>query len=162
MMGTDYSTTNAATEADTASLNEMIEVLNDGQTFYSDSANEVRRDDLRKLFRRMAKSKGDIAADLSTAVRALGESPNTDGTFSGTLRKLYAEARTKFAADADMEYVAQLEEFEDRILHAFEHAVTMSKDPNVREIADRYFSSVKKDHNLMRDLKKNRATAPPR
>ena len=71
------------------------------------------------------------------------------------MRKLYAELRTKMSSDKNHEYVAQLEEFEDRILHTFEAAVAKTDDSTVRRIADRYFSSVKNDHDFMRDLKKS-------
>ena len=140
---------------DTASLDEMIEVLNDGKQFYAQAAAEVQRPDLQSLFRRMAATKGDIAAQLQVRAKALGEKPATGGSISGALRKLYAEIRVKLTSDSDHEYVAQLEEFEDRIKHAFESAVASSDDSEVRRIADKYLSSVEKDHDLMQDLKKN-------
>ena len=148
---------------DTASLNEMIEVLNDGKQFYAQAATEVKRPDLQSLFRRMAATKGDIASQLQVRAQALGEKPAAGGSFSGALQKLYAEVRVKMTSDPDHEYVAQLEEFEDRIKHAFESAAASSDDSAVRRIADKYLSSVEKDHDLMRDLKKNdpRAKASP-
>jgi uncharacterized protein (TIGR02284 family) len=134
-------------------LNEMIEVLHDGQSFYEEAAVATKQDNLRELFGRMAQTKSVIAHELSNVVVALGEKPATDGTLAGSLRKLYAEIRAKLSSDTDYQYVAQLEEFEDRIVHAFERAVVDSRDSLARQIADRYFSSVRKDHNIMRDLK---------
>ena len=49
--------------------------------------------------------------------------------------------------------MAQLEEFEDRILHTFEAAVTDADDDTVRSIASKYINAVRQDHDLMRDLK---------
>ena len=145
---------NPVTGADTATLNEMIEVLNDGKIFYEEALNDVTPA-LRALFGRMAERKSDIARELALAVKALGDTPATEGTFAGSMRKLYAELRTKMSSDKNHEYVAQLEEFEDRILHTFEAAVAKTDDSTVRRIADRYFSSVKNDHDFMRDLKKS-------
>jgi uncharacterized protein (TIGR02284 family) len=139
------------------SLNEMIEVLNDGKQFYAEAASELKREDLRALFRRMATHKEQVAGELSKVVASLGEQPASDGTFSGSIRKLYAEVRTKLSSDSDHEFVAQLEEFEDRIKHAFERVVAESNDTSARQVADKYFSSVKKDHDIMRDLKKDPA-----
>jgi uncharacterized protein (TIGR02284 family) len=136
-------------------LNEMIEVLNDGKHFYAEAAPELKRDDLRELFRRMASHKEQVAGELSKVVANLGEQPASGGTFSGSLRKLYAEIRTKLSSDSDHEFVSQLEEFEDRIKHAFGKVVADSNDTSARQVADRYFSSVKKDHDIMRDLKKD-------
>jgi uncharacterized protein (TIGR02284 family) len=39
------------------------------------------------------------------------------------MRQMYADTRATLAKDEDATYVAQLEEAEDRILHAFEDAL---------------------------------------
>jgi uncharacterized protein (TIGR02284 family) len=138
---------------DTATLNDMIEVLNDGQKFYREASVEVKSSDLKTLFNRMANTKQAIANDLRTAVVASGTKPAEGGTFAGTLRKAYAEARTKLSSDKDYEYVAQLEQFEDRILNAFKDAASKSDDQGVRTIAYRYMPEVTRDHIEMRTLK---------
>lgn len=138
---------------DAATLNEMIEVLNDGKKFYDEASIEVNRTDLKELFQRMARTKQDIAEHLRTAVVATGTKPSEGGSFAGTLRTAYAEIRTKLSSHKDYEYVSQLEEFEDRILHAFEHAISSSGDQNVRSIANRYMPEVTRDHDEMRTLK---------
>jgi uncharacterized protein (TIGR02284 family) len=137
-------------------LNEMIEVLHDGETFYAEAAMRVKQSNLRDLFRRMSEHKSVIAHELSNVVVALGNQPASDGSLAGSLRKFYAEIRAKLSTDPDYHYVAQLEEFEDRIVESFERAVADSRDSIARQIADRYFSSVRKDHNIMRDLKQEK------
>lgn len=147
------------TNTDTATLNDLIEVLNDGKTFYEEAAPKVRPD-LATIFVRMARTKGAIAGDLKAQVASSGETPAQSGTFAGTIRKLYADVRTSLASDADAEYVSQLEEFEDRILHAFRNAVENSEDANVRAIAQRHMADVKRDHDDMRALKQIKAAHP--
>ena len=148
------SSSNGPAHADTATINEMIEVLNDGIAFYEEAAQEVVRPDLKALFSRMVATKKRIAQDLAATIKSAGNTPAKSGTFAGSLRKLYAEMRTKMTSDKNHEYVAQLEEFEDRILHTFEAAAKESDDAAVQRIAATYMSSVKQDHDLMRDLKK--------
>jgi uncharacterized protein (TIGR02284 family) len=138
---------------DTATLNDMIEVLNDGRKFYAEAAVEVVRSDLKSLFDRMARTKQAIAGDLRTAVVANGADPAEGGSFAGALRTAYAEVRTKLSSHKDYEYVVQLEQFEDRILDAFTNAVSASGDPAVRTIAERYMPEVTRDHNEMKTLK---------
>jgi uncharacterized protein (TIGR02284 family) len=142
---------------DTATLNDMIEVLNDGKKFYEEAVGEVRRTDLKALFSRMARTKGAIASDLRTAVVANGGKPSEGGTFAGALRKAYAEIATKLSTDKDYTYIAQLEQFEDRILQAFKDAQAKSDDQGVRTIAERYMPEVLRDHNEMRGLKHAKA-----
>jgi uncharacterized protein (TIGR02284 family) len=142
---------------DTATLNDMIQVLNDGKKFYEEAVGHVKRTDLKALFSRMARTKGAIASDLRTAVVANGGKPSEGGTFAGALRKAYAEVATKLSTDKDYTYIAQLEEFEDRILHAFKDAQMKSDDEGVRTIAARYMPEVQRDHNEMRGLKHAKA-----
>jgi uncharacterized protein (TIGR02284 family) len=144
---------NTDAAADTTTLNDMIEVLNDGKTFYEEASIEVKRDDLKSLFVRMARTKQAIANDLRTAVVASGAKPAEGGSFAGKVRTAYAEVRTKFSSHKDNEYVTQLEEFEDRILCAFKNAASTSDDQAVRTIADRYMPEVTRDHNEMKTLK---------
>lgn len=138
---------------DTNALNDMIEVLNDGRTFYQEAAKQVERADLSTLFDRMANTKGAIASDLRTAVVAYGATPAEGGTFAGTLRKAYGEMRANLSNHKDYQYVVQLEEVEDRILHAFQEAVATVDDQVVRNIAERYMPEVKRDHDEMKTLK---------
>jgi uncharacterized protein (TIGR02284 family) len=138
---------------DTATLNDLIEVLEDGKKFYQEALTKVTRSDLRALFGRMATTKAAIVSDLRTAVIAKGAKPATEGSFSGSLHKAYSEIRAKLSSDKNYAYVAELEQFEDRILHAFRDAAEKSEDAGVRTIAQRYLPDVTRDHAQMRDLK---------
>jgi uncharacterized protein (TIGR02284 family) len=144
---------NTDAAVDTTTLNDMIEVLNDGRTFYEEAAIEVKRADLKTLFVRMARIKQSIANDLRTAVVANGAKPAESGSFAGKLRTVYAEVRAKLSSHKDDEYVTQLEEFEDRIMCAFKNAASASDDQAVRTIANRYMPEVMRDHNEMKALK---------
>jgi len=147
------STNTLIQNTDTATLNDMIEVLNDGKTFYEEASIEVERADLKTLFIRMARTKQAIANDLRTAVVANDAKPAEGGSFVGKLRTAYAEVRTKLSSHKDDEYVTQLEGFEDRIMCAFKNAASMSEDQVVRTIANRYLPEVLRDHNEMKTLK---------
>ena len=56
-------------------------------------------------------------------------------------------------SDTQAEYVAQLEEFEDRILDEFRDAIEKTDDAGVRAIATRYMPEVRRDHDEMKSLK---------
>ena len=47
-----------------ATINDLIEVLEDGTKFYQEALTKVSRPDLRSLFGRMATTKAAIASDL--------------------------------------------------------------------------------------------------
>jgi len=144
-------------KTDSSTLNDLIEVLEDGKKFYEEAVTKVTRSDLRALFSRMAQTKSAIASDLRTAVVARGEQPATKGSFAGSIHKAYSEMRAKLSTDKNHAYVAELEQFEDRILHEFQHAAQKSEDAGVRTIAQRYMPEVSRDHAQMRELKQSKA-----
>ena len=144
-------------KTDTATLNDLIEVLEDGKKFYEEASTKVTRTDLRALFGRMATTKGAIVSDLKTAVVARGDQPSTQGSFAGSIRKMYSEMHARLSSDKNYAYIADLEQFEDRILHAFQDAAQKSDDAGVRTIAQRYMPEIRRDHAQMRDLKHAKA-----
>ena len=140
-------------KTDTATLKDLVEVLNDGMKFYEEASTKVQRPELRQLFGRMAMTKGAIAGDLKTKIVAAGKDAPDGGSFSGSLHKAYGEVRAKLSSSPDGEYVGQLESFEDRILHAFRDAADKSDDMEVRALASKYMPEVLRDHNEMSSLK---------
>jgi uncharacterized protein (TIGR02284 family) len=142
---------------DTSTLNDLIEVLEDGKKFYEEASAKVTRSDLRTLFGRMAMTKGAIVSDLKTAVVARGDQPSTEGSFAGSIRKMYSEMHARLSSDKNYAYISDLEQFEDRILHEFQDAAQKSDDAGVRTIAQRYMPEISRDHAQMRELKHAKA-----
>ncbi len=142
---------------DIVTLNEMIEVLEDGCKFYTEAAEKVRRPDLKPLFRQLAGTKEAIANDLKALAVHEQQSPVQHGSLAGMLHILYAEVRAKLSSDKDYTYIAALEESEDRILHVFGNAVVNSDDPKVRDIAQKHLAALTKGHAQMSSLKHGRA-----
>ena len=139
---------------DTATLKDLVEVLNDGKKFYEEASHKVKRPELAQLFTRMATTKSAIALDLAGKIESTGKNAPKGGSFSGALHKAYSDVRAKLSSSPDGEYVGQLEDFEDRIVHAFKDAAGSSDDAEVRALANRYLPDVLRDHTEMSSLKK--------
>jgi len=139
----------------TATLNDLIEVLNDGATFYRDAAETVEDGTYENLFRRMAACKQEISTDLKAEVAARGDSPASGGTVLGALRQVYTDVRAGMSEQPEKQFVAQLEESEDRILEAFREALFESDRAEVRAIAQKHMPTVNRMHEEMRTLKQH-------
>jgi uncharacterized protein (TIGR02284 family) len=137
----------------TADINELIEVLNDGVSFYDDAATWTDNAAYRQVFLRMARSKRAIVTDLKAHVSQHGESPADGGTIAGALRKTYTDVRARMSSDPDAQYIDHLEETEDRILQAFQDGLTTAESAEVRQIAQQYLPDVRRMHHEMRSLK---------
>ena len=147
------------TTATSANLNDLIEVLNDGVKFYDDAAMTTKNNTYKGLFQRMADGKRRIASALSSQVKLHGDTPTDSGTVAGGLRKTYTDIAAKFSSQPETKFVDQLEQSEDRILHAFEDAFSVSKQPEVREIAQNYLPELRRMHDEMRNLKQQLKSA---
>lgn len=141
----------------TSNLKDLVELLNDGEKFYSEAATKVKIPAYANLFQRMAQQKQAIASDLSARLASRGETAPEGGTLLGSLRKFYADVRASMSNDAESIYVAQLEQTEDRILEAFRDELTQSEDMELRRIAERHYPDIKRTHDEMRDLKRRLA-----
>jgi uncharacterized protein (TIGR02284 family) len=142
--------------ATATNLNELIEILHDGSKFYLSAATEMKDSEYSSLFLRMANGKRAIAADLAAHVAAHGEQASLGLTLAGGLRESYAKLRVSMTSDKEGRYIAELEDAEDRILHAFEDAVGNSEEPELVAIASKHMPEVLAAHEQMRELKKIR------
>lgn len=137
-----------------AQLNELIEITRDGLRFYEHAHDEVKDIRLQALFRDMARAKAQVIDALAIKVAANQSEPASGGTLLGKLRQLYADTRATLSSDEEATYVAQLEEAEDRILHAFEDALE-SADDDVRVLLAVEMPKVRACHDRMRSLKQS-------
>ncbi len=134
-------------------LNELIAVTRDSAEFYGDAAGKARNPQLQQLFQSMAASKNGLIGEMSREVKVEGAKPEDDGTFRGTLNRMYGDVRAKLGGD-DYGYVAQLEESEDRMLHAFKDVLEDKDTPlPVKEAVRKHLPTVKEQHDIMRDRK---------
>ncbi|MCQ4258071.1 ferritin-like domain-containing protein [Stutzerimonas stutzeri] len=116
----------------TTHLNELIEITRDGQHFYQHALEVVKDVELQHLFRDMAQSKTHIIQALSVKVAANQEQPAQGGTATGKLREVYADTKARLG-NADAVYIDQLDQTEERILAAFEDALSTA-EPDVRAL----------------------------
>lgn len=138
---------------DTAMLKDLVEVLNDGKLFYEEAAAKVELPQFKQIFSQMARTKAAIASDFKIKIVASGESAPEGGTFSGALRKAYAEIAAKLSNTPNAEYVGQLEDCEDRIVSEFRTVANTSDDAELRALAQKHMPEVLRDHEQMRALK---------
>ena len=138
-----------------ATINDLVEALNDGIGFYDHAAGEVTDASHRQLFQDMSRIKRSIVGELKSEVLRQGGEPANDSSWLGEFRQGYADLKAKMVKDSDGAYVVSLEAQEDRVLHAFRDAVDADQPPRVREIAAKYLPEVQGMHDRMRALKQS-------
>ena len=136
----------------TTSLSDLVGHLNDGVDFYLDAAGKVSGP-LSDFFTRMSVLKRNIAADLNAEIEAQGGEPRLTGSLLGSMRTSFADLLAKLSDDTARQYIAQLEDHEDRMLADFREALLADPSLRVRELALLHFPEVEKMHADMRRLK---------
>lgn len=137
----------------TATLNDLVDALNDGIAFYDHAAQETNDLRHRDIFHTMSRLKGSIASELKLEVSKQGGEPANDSHWLGEFRQGYTDLKAKLTKDPDATYVAALEAQEDRVLHAFRDATHDDQPVRVRQLAEKYLPDVRRMHDQMRDLK---------
>lgn len=135
-------------------LNDLIQIARDGQTFYTEAAGKVNDAELSALFTRIAAVKAEIIAAFGAAVAAAGGTPAEHGTVVGSMQKMYGRLRASLG-DTTYGYVAELEESEDRLLGAFRDALNDADTPPLaRQEITRLLPDVQECHAVMRNRKR--------
>ena len=136
-------------------LQELVQVTRDAKDFYDAAAKAVDDAALRAEFARLADAKHKIIVVLTGHIKARGEFAETEGTFAGGMRRLYAEMLGALSSRerAGYAYAAQLEEAEDRLLRRFEQALAEIKNPQLRELLLPLLSKMRRGHDEMARLK---------
>lgn len=153
--------TTTTTSSTTATLDELVEVLNDGINFFGDAAELSRVAEHAQMFRDFRLAKSAIADALRTAAPLGAEVRQGEGSLRAALRQGYTDLRSRLAEDPDEIYIAALEEQEDRIYAAFRAAAEQSPPSPVRDIAREKLPQVKRMHDRLRELKSRYAVDAP-
>lgn len=132
-------------------LNELIEITRDGQHFYQHALTEVKDIELQHLFRDLAQAKTHIIQALSVKVAANHQQPSQGGTLAGSMRELYTDTRARLG-DPDKVYIEQLAQMEERIVQAFEDALSAAA-PDVRALLAIELPKLRACHERMRKLR---------
>jgi uncharacterized protein (TIGR02284 family) len=134
-------------------LNDLVAATRDGKSFYEHATTKVRSPELKALFVRLAKVKGEIVGDLSDEIRASGDPPTNTGTWSGDFNRFYTGIRAHLG-DKTYAYVAQLEESEEQLLKAFDRALNDEDiSAHAHAVLTRLMPEVRSCHDIMRAQK---------
>lgn len=141
----------------TATLKDLVEVLNDGIEFFAHAAERSSDPRHIELFQHVRHLKETIAADLKAELAMGGDEPGSDGSWLGGFRQGYADLRARLTNDPEQQYIAALEQQEDRVLKAFRSAVETDQPARVRELAATYLPEVQQMHDTLKSLKQQHA-----
>ena len=135
-------------------LNDLVEILKDGQYGFKSSAEDVRAPELASVFTRYAAQRAKFAAELQARVVALGADVEKHGSVSGSIHRGWINIRSALSTNEPHAVLEEAERGEDAAVAAYREALDDTDlDHPTREIISRQFVDVKAAHDNVKQLR---------
>src|SRR5437868_12475220 len=89
-------------------LNSLITTTIDSANGFEHSAEHADAGRFRELFQEFARERREVVADLQQSVRALGGTPNDDGSLKADLHRRWIDLRDAISSGGDKEIVEEV------------------------------------------------------
>jgi len=144
---------------DISKLDDLIVTTVDSVKGYEHSAEHAAAARYADLFRTLATERRDVVATLQSRSRALGGTPNEFGSAAATLHRGFEDLRRALGG-GDEAIVKEIERGEDYLKEEFERALRDDAiSPETRAIIQDSYTTVKRGHDTISDLKHQLAAA---
>jgi len=141
-------------------LNKLIETCKDGEYGFRTSADHVKSEHLRTVFHERAESCRKGATELQELVGRFGGKPKDDSSPTGTLHRGWVSLKGKLSGDSDQAALDECERGEDAALARYRDAIKEDLPSEVAAVVQRQYEGVKRNHDLVRQLRdQHRTTA---
>ena len=140
-------------------LNNLIETAKDGEYGFRTSAEHLRSPDIKQSFMRRAEECRAAAAELQSLVVGLGGDAETSGSASGAMHRGWVAVKGTLSGYSEKAILEETERGEDIALSAYRSALDETLSPEVRNVIERQFEGVKRNHLQVRTLRDQARTA---
>ena len=104
-------------------LNDLIEILKDGQKGFEAAAEDAEWADLKLIFSRFSEQRAKFADDLQALVAQTGEKPEESGTMTGAIHRGWIHLKSSLTTRDDLAILEQCERGEDSAVEAYRDAL---------------------------------------
>jgi uncharacterized protein (TIGR02284 family) len=141
-------------EHDLDVLNSLITTTIDSAHGFEHSAEHADAGRFRELFGEFARERRQVVSALQGAVRAMGGTPNDDGSMKADLHRRWIDLRDAISGGGDKEVIEEVERGEDYLKGKYETAMA---DDDLSETAlaaiRSAYQSVRAGHDKASQLK---------
>lgn len=143
----------STTDHDIRVLNGLIETVIDSADGYENAIADTQTSRFSEIFQRRGAERRQLTTELQSQVRALGGTPEDDGTLLASAHRMFTNLRNRVAG-GDKAVIDEVEAGEDHIKAKFEEALENREvSPSTAAIIDSAYDLVKAGHDEIRDLK---------
>jgi uncharacterized protein (TIGR02284 family) len=140
-------------------VHDVITVCRDGEQGFRGAAQAVKAPTIREMFEGYSAQRGQFAAELQGAVKALGfETINPQG-LGGVLYASWINLKGLLTGHDVHAVLVEAERGEDWTLKTYRTALGTTMPPEIASIIQRQFEEVQEAHNRIKSFRDS--TAPP-
>ncbi len=135
-------------------LNDLVEILRDGQHGYKTAAEDAKDAELSQLFRRYSEQRAEFVSQLQTRLLALGAEPEKSGSATGALHRTWIDLKAALSKNEPHAVLAEAERGEDAAVEAFQKALDSNDlDLPTRDVLTRQYQEVQSAHDRVKQLR---------
>jgi uncharacterized protein (TIGR02284 family) len=141
-------------DKDIGVLNSLITTTIDSANGFEHSAEHADAGRFRELFQEFAQERRRVVSALQDTVRAMGGTPNDDGSLKADLHRRWIDLRDAISSGGDKEIVEEVERGEDYLKAKYEEVM---QDADLGQAArgaiEAAYTSVRAGHDRASQLK---------
>jgi uncharacterized protein (TIGR02284 family) len=134
-------------------LNDLIETSKDGEYGFRTSAEYLRDPQIKQLFNDRAEQCRRAVTELQDCVRQLGGKADDSGSAAGAVHRGWVAVKGTLSGYSDLAILEETERGEDTAMASYRDALQEDLPPQVRELVERQFEGVKRNHAQVRMLR---------
>ena len=139
---------------DISVLNLLTTTTIDSANGFEQSAEDARGGRFEASFGGFAAERREIVAMLQEAVRAMGGTPNDDGSLKADLHRRWVDLRDAISKGGDKEIIEEVERGEDYLKGKYDAALRDNElSPETRAVIREAYQSVRAGHDRASALK---------
>lgn len=135
-------------------LNDLVEILRDGQHGYKTAAEDAKSPELAQLFTRYSSQRAEFVSQLQTRLASLGAEPEKTGSVTGSMHRTWIDLKSALSKNEPHAVLSEAERGEDAAVDAFKKALDGDHlDLPTRDILTRQYQEVKAAHDKVKQLR---------
>jgi uncharacterized protein (TIGR02284 family) len=139
---------------DISVLNSLITTTIDSANGFKHSAEHADAGRFAQMFRDFAAERAQLVASLQQAVRALGGTPDDEGSLKADLHRRWIDLRDAIARGGDREIIEEVERGEDYLKAKYDSALADDKlSAGAADAIRTAYQSVRAGHDRASELK---------
>ena len=140
-------------------LNQLVDVCEDGNKGYKDASEHIDHDDVKTILYRLSQQRALFEAELKDEIRKLGgeteDKEEESGSLLGTLHRRWIDVKEKFSSKDYEAILNECQRGDQAAVEAYEAALKVDLPEYIKEMVSNQFKLIKGAITQVQEFKVN-------